>query len=145
MKKRAVIIATMAAAILTAGLLCFGCGSESGIDEESTGENGFPPPQISFSSGDACLAPFRAGDGLTVNISHSGECRYRFDLLDFHTREPFAFLARGNGPFNGGINVNVPEGDYELRVDSACTWSAVIIGDVEQYACPDSEEVGVDT
>lgn len=145
MKKRAPVLKTLAAAFLVSGLLFCGCGSEGGIDEDSTDGNGNPSPQISYSSNSACLAPFRAAGGLRFDVNHSGECQYSFDLLDFHTQEPFAFLVRGNGAFSGGITVDVPEGDYELRVESACSWSVTVFGDVESYACPDSESVGVDT
>lgn len=141
MNKRAPMLTTITAVFLLLGLFLNGCGSSGGLDDVSgdgTG-NGTTTPQISYSSGDACLAPFRASGGLTFTITHAEGCLYRFDLLDMHTQAPYAFLARGTGAFNGAVTVSVPEGDYELRVDSACSWSVTVVGDMEKYACPGAD------
>ncbi len=129
------------------GFLLAGCGSVSEMDNTDSGETNPPSPSISYSGADTPPHGFRAGGSLTFSIDHTGDCVYKFDLINLHTQKPIAFLAHGKGDFKGSIVIIVPQDDYVLSVESGCSWKVDIFGNAVKLDTGNSgnDDTGQDT
>ncbi len=110
------------------GFLFIGCGSVSEMDNTDSGGSTTPTASISYSSSDTSAHEFKASGSLRFAIEHTGDCVYKFDLVNLHTQKPIAFLAHGKGDFKGSIVLIIPEDDYVLSVESKCSWKVDIFG-----------------
>jgi len=108
-----------------------GCDNGGDGDDSPDHEEALNSTVITVASGDGSI--FRADGYLLFDISHSGDSRFRFDLVNRNTMQTVAFLTSGYGNFEGTVEDEVPEGEYFITCNTSGSWNVDVYGDIQGY------------
>ncbi|NJL58648.1 MAG: hypothetical protein HC887_02355 [Desulfobacteraceae bacterium] len=115
--------------MLTVGIC--GCGDTGGKEDTTDDSTSVDTPAFTYSKAADLATPFYCSGGtVSFEITHTGTCAYRFDIINKNTQNVQENLATGVGSLGTVVKaVSLAKGDYFLSANTGtCTWTINVYG-----------------